>query len=249
MCLRLFIRVPRCPSLWCQPVVLFCVYLCLSHVCTWARTSAGVPLVCVTALCVPASSCVCLHVCLCVCPCRPVVCERRLWVEFGPGMCLVWLSQYFQRLEPTFKNQDISHKNSAFQFLLKIQKPWQPWARAPMRPLSHGAAQGPPAARLAPQRLGDDWVCDPGCAGECVCWRDLSLRGGGVCADLCMCGCVCARHVRGCIRDHVQRVGHRGLAHPVQGPLPAFEGGSDSRLLAGPPCGIYFCLGAHRRPE
>lgn len=60
---------------------------------------------------------------------------------------------------------------------------------------------------------------------------------------------VCAWGVRGCIRDHVECVGHCGLACSAQGPLPAFEGESDSRLLAGLPCGIYFCLSAHRRPE
>lgn len=52
-------------------------------------------------------------------------------------------------------------------------------------------------------------------------------------------------HICGC----VECVGHRGLACSAQGPLPVFEGELDSRLLAGLPCGIYFCLSAHWRPE
>lgn len=57
---------------------------------------------------------------------------------------------------------------------------------------------------------------------------------------LCMCVCM-----EGYISGHGERVGHCGLACSAQEPLPAFEGESDSRLLAGMPCGIYFCLSAH----
>ena len=161
--------------------------------------------------------CVCLYiyVCLfvCVCLCGPVVWERRLWVEFGLEMCLVWPTEYFQHLEPTFKNQDISHKNSAFQFLLKIQKPWQPWACVPMRPLSSGAARElprPPTLHslttcLAHQHLEDDWAVIPECCGHnwveaClsgnVCMSvSVCLGGGGwvfmcVCRGVCVCVCI-----------------------------------------------------------
>lgn len=113
---------------WCVCASM-CIYVC---VCVCPRFyHLYLMCLCVT-VCVPVSIFVCMrlcvHVCLfvCVTVCGPVVCECRLWVEFGSQACLVWPSQYFQHLEPTFKNQDISHKNSAFQLLLKIQKLWQP---------------------------------------------------------------------------------------------------------------------------
>lgn len=145
-----------------------CVCVCApmrARICTFARVSFSVS-TCATALCVPAcvSVCLCARLCMCAClfvsVCGHVLWERRRWVEFGPETCLVWPSQYFQHLEPTFKNQDISHKNSAFQFLLKIQKPWQPQACVPMRPLSPGAARRPPRPptlhSLAHQHLEDE---------------------------------------------------------------------------------------------
>lgn len=145
-----------------------CVCVCApmrARICTFACVSFSVS-TCATALCVPAcvSVCLCARLCMCAClfvrVCGHVLWERRRWVEFGPETCLVWPSQYFQHLEPTFKNQDISHKNSAFQFLLKIQKPWQPQACVPMRPLSPGAARRPPRPptlhSLAHQHLEDE---------------------------------------------------------------------------------------------
>lgn len=99
------------------------------------------------------------------------------------------------------------------------------------------------------------------CAGgqsECV-WD----MGGPACAGVGVrpsaCGrmwesawvhtCVCVGGVHGRIRGHVECVGPCGLACSAQGPLPAFDGELDSRLLAGLPCGIYFCLSADQRPE
>ena len=40
-----------------------------------------------------------------------------------------------------------------------------------------------------------------------------------------MCECMCVHGVRGRICDHVECVGHCGLACSAQGPLPAFEVG------------------------
>lgn len=113
------------------------------------------------------------------------------------------------------------------------------------------------------------WVC--GHVNACVHVRSICVSGVNVCvhsANLCVghasaCMCTCgARRLCGCahvyvhswgvhghICAHVECVGRCGLARSAQGPLPAFEGESDSRLLAGLPCGIYFCPSAHWRPE
>lgn len=88
-------------------------------------------------------------------------------------------------------------------------------------------------------------VSDLGADGTTACactYKKCVLCCEGVSVQACAKGCVVIFVATGVC-------GHCGLACSAQGPLPAFEGESDSRPLAGLPCGIYFCLGADRRPE
>lgn len=73
----------------------------------------------------------------------------------------------------------------------------------------------------------------------CTCMKPVCV--GNVCEAMHVCVCMEGGHIHG----HVECVGHCGLAYSAQGPLPPFEEESDSQLLAGMPCGVYFCLGAH----
>lgn len=112
ICVYLLVCVPV--LCLCQFLVLLYVYLYLCFVCICICIYRSVCVFWCVCVCVCAYACVCMDVYVCACICMYVhvsICvsvwtrglRRRLWVEFGPESCLVWPSQYFQHLEPTFK--------------------------------------------------------------------------------------------------------------------------------------------------